>query len=287
MLRAREYGNGRIHTWTTPAKEDDRPSRFLVERALSRAVERNELELHFQPVIGLPSSLCGFEVLLSWKHPQYGRIPATDFIPIAEDAELIIPIGEWVLRRVCEQAAQWRQRGGSGLRFWVNVSARQFAAPAFAAAVRSAIADSGADPASLVLELTETAIVRDLEQSTRVMSELRDAGVRLAIDDFGSGYSSLNYLRTFPVQAIKIDQSFVRDLSDSSRALAVMQSIVALGHTLGLEVVAEGVETQTQFDILRQAGCDMGQGYLFGSPMPASEAEALLRERTPEPSGRL
>ncbi|HZU28920.1 MAG TPA: bifunctional diguanylate cyclase/phosphodiesterase [Bryobacteraceae bacterium] len=286
MLRARDHGPGHIQSYASPLKAGVEPSRFLVERALSQAVGRNEMELHFQPMVGAHGGLCGFEALLSWKHPEYGLIPAADFIPIAEEADLIIPIGEWVLRRLCAQAVQWQGPGSKQLRFWVNVSARQFCAPGFAQIVRSAISDSGVDASCLVLELTETAIMREVEQSAGLMSELRQAGVRLAIDDFGTGYSSLNYLRMFPVQAIKMDQSFVRDLSDSMRALAIMQSMVALGHTLGLEVVAEGVETQAQFELLRQAGCDLAQGYLFGSPMPAPAAEALIREHRPEaPAG--
>jgi len=271
--RARERDGRRIVIHSG----DTRPARFAVERGLQTAVAQNELEPRYQPVVSIDGAITGFEVLLSWKHPEFGQIPAKHFIPIAEEADLIFPIGEWVLRRACEQAVAWRQATTRPLRLWVNVSARQFANSAFADAVRNAIADSGIDASCLVLELTETAIMRNLEESKRLMSELRELGVKLAIDDFGSGYSSLNYLWTLPVDAIKIDQSFVADLSDSGRALAIMETLVGLGHTLGLDVVAEGVESEEQFEIVRRVRCDLAQGYLFASPMPIREAEALLR----------
>jgi diguanylate cyclase (GGDEF)-like protein len=271
--RARERDGRRIVIHSG----DTRPARFAVERGLQTAVAQNELEPRYQPVVSIDGAITGFEVLLSWKHPEFGQIPAKHFIPIAEEADLIFPIGEWVLRRACEQAVAWRDATTRPLRFWVNVSARQFANSAFADAVRSAIADSGVDASCLVLELTETAIMRNLEESKRLMAELRELGVKLAIDDFGSGYSSLNYLWTLPVDAIKIDQSLVADLSDSDRALAIMETLVGLGHTLGLDVVAEGVESEEQFEIVRRVRCDLAQGYLFAMPMPIHEAEELIR----------
>ena len=273
MARARDSENNRIAIHSP----DARPPRFVVEFGLQNAVARNELQLNYQPVVSMDGSVTGFEVLLSWNHPEFGRIPASQFIPIAEEADLIVPIGDWVLRSVCAQASAWLPLAQHPLKFWVNVSARQLARKAFAETVRSALAEAGMEGSHLVLELTETTIMRSIEDSTRLLHELREIGVQLAIDDFGSGYSSLNYLWTLPVHAIKIDQSFVRDLSDSDRALAIMETLVGLGHTLGLDVVAEGIESEAQFDIVRRAGCDMAQGYLFATPMPAADAEALIR----------
>lgn len=278
LLRNAEIAASRAREKDGPGivvhSRDLRPARFVVERGLESAIAQNEMELRYQPVVTMDGTITGFEVLLGWNHPEFGQIPANHFIPIAEEADLIVPIGEWVLRRVCEQAFAWR--AAKGLRYWVNASARQFARSAFADTVRDAVAKAGIEGSCLVLELTETTIMRDVEECRTLMNDLRKIGVRLAIDDFGSGYSSLNYLWSLPVQAIKIDQSFVRDLSDSARALAIMETLVGLGHTLGLDVVAEGVESEAQFEIVRGAGCDFAQGYLFASPMGISDAEALI-----------
>ncbi len=256
-----------------------------VENALRHALENREFKLHYQPIVTMEGTLAGLEALLGWNHPTLGRISPGIFIPLAEEAGLIAEIGTWVLEQVCEQSASWRAAGLEPVRMAVNVSALQFGRPAFFEAVRRAMETNRIEPQWLDLELTESVVIRDLAASAREMARLREMGVRVSIDDFGTGYSSLSYLRQLPLDTLKIDQAFLRDLTADGGSLPVVQTIVTLAHNLSLEVIAEGVETREQLELLRTTGCDKVQGHLFGRPAPPEEIETILNraDRTMAP----
>lgn len=251
--------------------------RMELETELRRALEREELRMSYMPLAEARSGkLASFEALLAWRNPRFGNVGPARFIPIAEESGMIIPIGTWVLNEVCRVVGGWRKRGLETPRVAVNVSGLQFSRPDFVGLVERALRDGGARPQSLELELTESMLMRDMETAARRMLEIRELGVSIAIDDFGTGYSSLSYLRRLPVDALKIDQSFVAELGSSGSALPLIHTIVALAHNIGLNVVAEGVETREQMELLSAAGCDKLQGRLFGAPMSAEGAEALM-----------
>ena len=270
LQRARAIGPNEV-TRFRASRRQSTASDFDIEQQLRQAFAGSELEVRYQPVQRGGGELAGFEALLAC-----GSLAPRDFIRVAEVSGIIVPIGAWVLENACMRAAGWNAAARGPIRLAVNVSAVQFASPGFVGVVHDALKHSGLPPALLELEITESVLMRDVERSIRRMSELRRTGVRLAIDDFGTGYSSLNYLRLLPVTTVKIDQSFVRDLPESSGTLTVVRSVVALAHGLGLEVVAEGVETERQLELLREAGCDCFQGHLLGRPAPASEIERLI-----------
>jgi len=250
--------------------------RLELENGLRRALEKSEFELNFQPIVSMGGRLHGFEVLLGWSRANLGRISPARFIPIAEDTGLIVPIGQWVLQQACLQGAAWLDAGLPLESISVNVSALQFARPNFVETV-AAVLDSTGFPAKLLeLELTESLVLRDTAESIERMTQLQRIGVTMTIDDFGTGYSSLNYLRRLPVAGLKIDQSFLRDLQSPSSTLTVVETIVSLAHNMNLTVVAEGVETLHELELMRIAGCDRVQGHLYGMPLKAASAEQLL-----------
>ena len=249
---------------------------FQLENALRRALERGELELLYQPMVGMDGKLAGLEALLSWNHPTYGRIAPKRFIPIAEETGLIVSIGSWVMGQACSRSARWREAGHPEACVSVNVSALQFEGSEFVETVRAALADSGLPAACLELELTESFVMRDIQASTRRMAQLRELGVGISIDDFGTGYSSLSYLSRLPVNSLKIDQSFVRDLHRPAGSLPIVQTIVRLAHNMDLCVVAEGVETLEELNLLRVVGCDKVQGHLFGQSLRLDQVDELL-----------
>ncbi|MFB9993294.1 EAL domain-containing protein [Deinococcus oregonensis] len=256
-----------------PAMNRRAAERLHLVQYLRRAVELNELELHYQPQVNLiDGTLSGMEALVRWRHPLWGTVAPLRFIPVAEETGLIIPIGEWVLREACRQAVLWRRQGYKQLRIAVNVSVLQFERDGFVQLVAQVLEDTGLDPEALELELTESAVMRNVEESVRRMTQLRALGVSLAIDDFGTGYSSLSYLSRLPLNLLKIDRSFVTHLHQDSSALPVVRAITSLAHNLGLTTIAEGIETQQECDLLRELGCHQGQGYLIARPLPASEA---------------
>jgi PAS domain S-box-containing protein/diguanylate cyclase (GGDEF)-like protein len=274
LFCARQHGSNTIRAFSP----EDRKSLLdclEVERSLQRAIAKKQLALRFQPLLGLDGTLDGLEVLLSWNHPDRGMMPAGQYIPIAEASGAIVPIGAWVLREACRQNAVWQKRGYPPVTLFVNVSALQFARREFAETVGSILEETGLSPEHLELEITESAIMRDIEQSVLTMTELRALGVRLSIDDFGTGYSSLSYIRRLPVNALKIDRSFLAGGSTES-GLPLLQKIVSLARSVGLCVVAEGVETLDHFELIRQAGCDRVQGHLFGRPLSTRDAGRLL-----------
>ena len=254
--------------------------RLKLENALRRALENHEFELLYQPLVNMEGSVEGLEALLIWRHPIHGTISPKQFIPIAEEAGLIIEIGSWVIRQACAQGAQWL-RSGHCPRLSVNVSALQFERRDFVQTVATTLALSGFPAEYLELELTESHVMRDLPQYVRRMALLRDLGVSISIDDFGTGYSSLSYLNTLPVDSLKIDQSFLRNLQEPEGSLPVVQSIVRLAHSMNLTVVAEGVETAAELDLVRVTGCDKVQGHVYGPSLRPEEAEALIKKKEP------
>jgi EAL domain-containing protein (putative c-di-GMP-specific phosphodiesterase class I) len=245
---------------------------------LAAALERNELSLAYQPIVDTSNSrICGVEALLRWNHPIRGAVPPVQFIPIAEQSGLIGTIGEWVLRTACAEAAGWPLQQGEPY-ISVNVSAAQISDRGFVASVVRALDDAGLPAERLLLEITETMLVDDDVQARRVLTELRALGVRIAIDDFGTGYSSLAYLRQLAVDVVKIDQSFVRDLSTNSDHQALTRTMLALADGLAMTAIAEGVETEGELSELSRLGCSFAQGYLFSYPIPAEELMTLLSE---------
>ena len=277
MYRAKDAGRNAFHYYSAEMGEQAR-ARVETEAGLRRAVEREELRLHFQPQVNLASgAITGVEALLRWQHPQRGMVSPAAFVPVAEESGLIVPIGQWALVQACRQAAEWSAAGLGEVKVAVNLSARQFWRGSVTESVRAALGESGLPPSRLELEITESVVMRDLQQVMLSLEQLRRMGVRVAIDDFGVGYSSLAYLRTMPISKLKIDKSFIHSIPGDPEATALVLEIVRLAHALSLEVVAEGVETPEQARTLREAGCEAMQGYLFARPLPPAECAALLR----------
>jgi EAL domain-containing protein (putative c-di-GMP-specific phosphodiesterase class I) len=236
--------------------------------------------LHYQPQVPLGGGApTGVEALVRWQHPERGVVSPADFIPVAEASGLIVPIGRWVLREACTQLARWTAAGGrlARLTMGINLSARQLAHPGLVDDVARILAETGVDPARVCLEITETAVLDDVTLAGERLAALKALGVRLAIDDFGTGFSSLDRLRRMPVESLKIDRSFIGDMDVTTGGTALVAAIIAMSHSLGLSVAAEGVETMEQLHELRRLGCDELQGYLLATPQPADELEALLR----------
>ena len=252
--------------------------RLELERDLREALRAGQFEVHYQPqVTTAANAVCGVEALVRWRHPHRGLIPPLKFIPIAEDTGIIDPLGLWVLDESCRQLTAWRAEGITGLRMAVNLSARQLRSPALVDDVRGVMARHGLGPGDLELEVTESAAMADPERAIGQLKGLRELGVALAIDDFGTGYSSLAYLKLLPIQTLKLDRTFVRDIETDDNDAAISAATVALAHSLGLKVVAEGIETEGQTRFLRQHGCDLLQGYRYGKPEPAAVWSARWR----------
>jgi diguanylate cyclase (GGDEF)-like protein len=254
--------------------------RHMLQRELLHAIERNQLELLYQPVYDVPSGgIVSVEALVRWRHPTLGMIVPDRFIPMAEESGLISSIGEWVITRVCEQIRAWIDAGISNVRVSLNVSARQLDRLALHRFIGDAIRLNGIQPSTLEIEVTETSILRDVYGATLLLRELRDMGLRVAIDDFGAGFTSLAFLRDLPVDNLKIDRSFVRDIATGNFDGAVVRAVVGLARSLGLRTIAEGVEDHAQMDVLRELRCDAVQGFLFSRPLPAHECATLFREK--------
>jgi diguanylate cyclase (GGDEF)-like protein/PAS domain S-box-containing protein len=275
MYLAKEQGRG-TYRFYTGALTEAANRRLHLETELRQALRRNEFILHYQPLYGNAGEVVGFEALVRWQHPHEGMIAPGHFIPVAEDSGLIVELGEWVLRRACAQAAEWRRAGLPSLSLSVNLSPRQLRQADLVARITDILRETGYDPEHLALEITEGALMDDTGWAEARLRELRALGIRLAIDDFGTGYSSLAYLKRFPVDRLKIDQSFVRDIPGDSSDMAIAATIIAMGRNLKLEVLAEGVETTAQLDFLKEQGCQLFQGYLFNRPLPAEAIPALF-----------
>ena len=267
MYRAKEDGRNSYQLYQ-PAMNARSLEHLALETALHGALKRDELLLHFQPLIDLETgTVVAAEALLRWCHPELDLVSPADFIPLAEETGLIVPIGEWVLRNACEHHRAWREAGRGELRMMVNISARQFRDDAFVDVVDRVLQETGMPPALLTLEVTETMLMDDVDSSIVRMHRLRALGVNLALDDFGTGYSSLAYLKRFPIEELKIDRLFVRGIDRNTRDAALVAAIISLGHSLGLRVVAEGVESEDHLKVLREQGCDVAQGFHFSVPL--------------------
>ena len=279
MYRAKEAGRN-TYRFFNEGMNDEAVERLAMHSDLRRALDAGQFELHYQPQIEIASGvLVGAEALLRWNHPDAGLIPPGRFIPLAEETGLIVPIGEWVLREACREAVQWQRDGLPDLVVAVNLSALQFKHGDIAHTVTRALEASGLDPALLELELTESILIQDTETVLATVMHLKHMGVKLSIDDFGTGYSSLAYLKTFRVDKLKIDRSFICDLDSDPENAAIVRAVVHMARSLGLRTIAEGVESQQALDHLRLYRCDEAQGYLLSRPLPAAEFVAYQRDR--------
>jgi diguanylate cyclase (GGDEF)-like protein len=278
MYRAKEKGCSNYQFYA--AEMNIRATERLTFRSgLYHALDRNELILHYQPIVNLRSGkIIGLEALLRWNLPNYGLLSPDRFIDLAEETELIIPIGEWVIRKACESMQDWMGLILTPFRISVNISARQFRQGTFYDVIERILLDTELEPGRLELELTEGTLMEQTETSSSTLMNLKDLGVRISIDDFGTGYSSLSYLRKFPIDTLKIAQTFVKDLTNNSDDAAISKAIIAMAHSLRLEVIAEGVETVDQLSILYAQGCDAAQGYYLGKPIDGMDIPSVLRK---------
>jgi EAL domain-containing protein (putative c-di-GMP-specific phosphodiesterase class I) len=256
--------------------------RLQLEADLRLALERDELELHYQPTVNLATyEITGFEALVRWRHPVRGLVSPLDFIGVAESTGLIVPLGRWVLTEACRQAVEWGAGSARRLKMAVNVSVRQFDHCDLSVMVAEVLAETGMPADQLCLEMTESVLLTDTDENLTQLLRLKQLGITLAMDDFGTGFSSLAYLRRFPMDTLKIDRSFVERLGGDSEDVALVRTIVRLAESLGMSTVAEGIEEPVQLVALREMGCDYAQGYLLSRPVPAPEAGRLLTEGLP------
>ena len=277
LYRAKSDGQG-LYRFFEPEMDARMQARRRLEIDLRKAIANSEFQLFYQPLVGMQSeNVAGFEALIRWHHPERGLILPLDFIPIAEETGLIVRIGDWVLRQACAEAVTWP----NDVKIAVNLSPVQFKNKGILLSVISALAASGLSPNRLELEITESVLLQDGDATLAILHELRGLGVRISMDDFGTGYSSLSYLRKFPFDKIKIDQSFIFDMSDHDDSLAIVRAVIAMGSGLGIATTAEGVETAEQFKQLKLEGCSEVQGYLFSPPRPAAEVKGLLASINP------
>ncbi len=278
LYRAKEQGRNNIQFFTDELNHKA-TSRMTMEKYLRRALERNEFHLCYQPQVDLRSGrITGMEALLRWQSPELGIVPPDTFIPLAEDTGLILPIGEWVLSTACPQAAAWQKAGPTPLTLAVNLSPRQFWHSGLVSTITSALANSGFPASRLELEIIESMVMRNFDTTMSMVQELKRLGIQLTIDDFGTGYSSLTYLKRFPFDKLKIDKFFIQDVLIDAGSAAIVRAIIAMARSLGLRVVAEGIETEAQLDYVRCWNCDDMQGYYFCRPVPADRFEQMLRE---------
>jgi EAL domain-containing protein (putative c-di-GMP-specific phosphodiesterase class I) len=255
-------------------------SRLDTETSLRRALERREFLLHFQPKFSLETGeMTGVEALIRWQHPELGMVSPQDFIGIAEESGLILPIGEWVLRAACQEVKRWHDEGLAQVRLAVNLSTKQFRHSRLKEMLAGVLAETGFDPRYLEFEITESMLMENSAAVSEVLDHLKAMGISISVDDFGTGYSSLSYLKRFPIDALKIDRSFVRDVPADHDDAAIVRAIIAMSRSLRMKVIAEGVETQEQQQFLRAEGCDEIQGFLSGRPMPPDELVQRLRSR--------
>ena len=279
LYRAKGDGRGTFRFFES-AMDEQMQARRIMEQDLRKALPAGEFELYYQPVVNLESNeISGFEALLRWNRPEHGQVPPATFIPLAEEIGFIVPLGEWVIREACLAAARWPEH----LNVAVNISAAQFRGSSLLPVIVNALAASGLHPARLEIEITETVLLHDREATIAVLHQLRALGIRIAMDDFGTGYSSLTYLQSFPFDKIKIDRSFVKDITENAGSLYIVRAVAALANGMGMAATAEGVETKEQLDKIAAVGCTEMQGYLFSKPLPVAEIERLFLSRLPKP----
>jgi diguanylate cyclase (GGDEF)-like protein len=284
MYQAKENGRQSFQFFK-PAMNARAVERQSIEESLRRALERREFALHYQPKINLATgAMAGAEALLRWTHPTRGLVSPAQFIPVAEDCGLILPIGSWVLRRACEQARDWMDAGLPVASMAVNVSAMEFRDQNFLDGLFAILTKTGLDPRLLELELTESVLMKHAASAAAILQTLRERGIRVTVDDFGTGYSSLSYLRKFPVDSLKIDQSFVRQIGTAGDDSTIVKAVIGMAQGLNLRVIAEGVETAEEVTFLRACRCEEAQGYYFSQPVPAQQFAILLRDGIPGPS---
>lgn len=286
MYQAKESGRDAVRFFL-PAMQAEADQRLLMEKDLRLAISRDQLRLFFQAQINEAGIVCGAEGLLRWEHPEHGLVPPDQFIPLAEETGLILPIGEWVMRTACELIARWSE-GALGVALGhiaINVSPWQFRQPDFPAQVERILAETGADPGRLGLELTEGVVIDNVADTARKMASFKSLGVRISIDDFGTGYSSLSYLKRLPLDILKIDRGFVEEVTGDEGHAAIVETIIAMAEHLGLEVIAEGVETEGQLQFLKRNGCKCYQGYYFSKPLPVEQFERYVADRDDAVSG--
>jgi diguanylate cyclase (GGDEF)-like protein/PAS domain S-box-containing protein len=280
LNRAKELDGNHFQFYTS-GRTTKALRQLVLESNLRLGLDRNEFIIHYQPQVNIQSfQLVGMEALVRWEHPALGLLHPTEFIGLAEDNGLIVPLGEWTLRTACLQSKAWQNLGFDPLRVAVNLSARQFQQPGLVELVVKILNDTGLDPYLLELELTERSIMKDPDQTIGKLHELKALGIHISVDDFGTGYSSLNYLKRFPLDTVKVDQSFVKDINIDPDNEAIVSAIITLAHALRLNVIAEGVETQAELESLRALKCDEVQGFLFSHPLPVPEFTDLLEERS-------
>jgi len=280
LYRAKEQGRNNYQLYS-PAMNARAFERLALENALRRAMERQEFLLHYQPQMELSSGkVVAMEALVRWQHADLGVVYPAEFISLAEETGLIGALGEWVLRTACTQNVAWQKAGLPPLRVAVNLSGRQFQQQNLVDVLARILKDTLMDPRLLELEITESIAMQNADYTNVMLKEFKTMGIHIAMDDFGTGYSSLSYLKKFPIDTLKIDQSFVRDLSTDPNDAAIANTVIVLAHSLKLQVIAEGVETREQEDFLRQHGCDLAQGFLFSEPLSADQFEAFIRQKT-------
>jgi EAL domain-containing protein (putative c-di-GMP-specific phosphodiesterase class I) len=251
-----------------------------METSLRRALERREFLLHYQPKFRVDTgAMTGAEALIRWQHPEFGMVPPQDFIGIAEESGLILPIGEWVLREACQQVMQWHAEGLGQIKLAVNLSTKQFRHGRLKETLAAVLSETGFDPRYLEFEITESVLMESSTAVREVLADLKAMGISISLDDFGTGYSSLSYLKRFPIDALKIDRTFVRDIPADQDDAAIVRAIIAMARSLRMKVIAEGVETVEQQQFLRAEGCDEIQGYLPGRPVPPGEFRRMLQSR--------
>ncbi|MGC5327472.1 EAL domain-containing protein [Brevibacillus sp. SYSU BS000544] len=278
MYTAKANGKNNYHYYVKPP-ETKRIPRLEMEHYLRKAIEREEFILYYQPVYHIiTGNITSMEVLIRWQHPTIGMVSPGEFIPIAEETGLIIPIGEWVLRTACRQNKLWQEQGLPKIPIAVNLSPFQFQQQNIIHQVANALIETGLDPRYLVLEVTESMAMQQVDTVIEKLQELKEMGIQISIDDFGTGYSSLSYLRKFPIDSLKIDQSFVREIVDSPDDIAIVKAIIVMARSLKRSVIAEGVETEEQMSLLRELGCKKMQGYLFSKPIPRQQMEVFLQD---------
>jgi predicted signal transduction protein with EAL and GGDEF domain len=289
MYRAKDHGRNNFQFYTSEMNERI-SERVVLENALRRALERDEFRLHFQQKVGLQggdasSRIAGAEALVRWAHPEWGLVRPERFIPLAEETGLIVPIGEWVLRETCRHTREWLERGLRPGLVSVNLSARQFRQEGLVRKVASILEETGLDPKHLEIELTESMVMHNVQAAIATLHGLKSLGLQLSVDDFGTGYSSLAYLKDFPIDTLKIDRSFVRQIgagegagsgADPAEEGVIAKAVIQLGHALHLKVIGEGVETDAQVRFLRRHGCDEAQGFFYGEPLPVEAFGKLL-----------